>query len=132
MLRAGGASTGLTLTDVNLHLGRIQPERFPFPLQEAPVEAALAAMEEELRAAGHRLSRDEIAAGFVEVANASMAQAIQEVSVGRGVDPRGCVLIGFGGAGGQHVCALARRLGSRHPAPPARASSRPSGSASPR
>ena len=112
-LRAGGASAGLTLTDVNLHLGRIQPERFPFPLQEAPVEAALAAMEEELRAAGHRLSLDEIAAGFVEIANASMAQAIQEVSVGRGVDPRGCVLVGFGGAGGQHVCALARRLGIR-------------------
>jgi len=109
--RDGGAGAGLALTDVNLFLGRIQPERFPFPLHGAPVEAALAALEGELRAAGHALSRDEIAAGFVEIANASMAQAIQEVSVGRGVDPRGCVLVGFGGAGGQHVCALARRLG---------------------
>ena len=109
--RDGGASEGLALTDVNLLLGRIQPDRFPFPLQRAPVEAALLAMERELRAAGHALSGDEIAAGFVEIANASMAQAIQEVSVGRGVDPRDCVLVGFGGAGGQHVCALARSLG---------------------
>ena len=109
----GGASEGLALTDVNLFLGRIQPERFPFPLHGAPVEAALAALERELRAAGHALSQDEIAAGFIEIANASMAQAIQEVSIGRGVDPRGCVLVGFGGAGGQHVCALARSLGIR-------------------
>jgi len=111
--RDGAAWEGLALTDVNLFLGRIQPDRFPFPLDEAPVKAALAAAERELRQAGHSLGGDEIAAGFVEIANASMAQAIQEVSVGRGVDPRGCVLVGFGGAGGQHVCALARRLGIR-------------------
>jgi len=54
-----------------------------------------------------------VAAGFVEVANARMAQAIQEVSVRRGVDPREFALVGFGGAAGQHVCALARGLGIR-------------------
>ena len=42
-----------------------------------------------------------------------MAQAIQQVSVARGVDPRDHVLVGFGGAGGQHVCAIARSLGIR-------------------
>ncbi len=42
-----------------------------------------------------------------------MAQAILEVCVARGVDPRDHVLVGFGGAGGQHVCALAKRLGMR-------------------
>ena len=52
-----------------------------------------------------------MAAGFVEVANASMAHAIAEVSVARGVDPRDCALVGFGGAAGQHVCAVARELG---------------------
>ena len=112
--RVGSASPGeLALTDVNLHLGRILPDRFPFPLQPAPVADALAALETELRAAGHALGADEIAAGFVEIANAHMAQAIQEVSVRRGVDPRDFVLVGFGGAGGQHVCAVARRLGIR-------------------
>jgi 5-oxoprolinase (ATP-hydrolysing) len=59
------------------------------------------------------MSPDELAAGFVEIANASMAQAIAQVSVARGVDPRDHVLVGFGGAGGQHVCAIARLLGMR-------------------
>ncbi len=103
----------LALTDVNLHLGRILPDRFPFPLERAPVAAALAELGTEVRAAGHALDDDAIAAGFVEIANASMAQAIQEVSVRRGVDPRDFVLVGFGGAGGQHVAAVARRLGIR-------------------
>lgn len=103
----------LALTDVNLFLGRIRPERFPLPLRAERVDAALAALERTLREAGHGLDRDAIAAGFVEIANASMAQAIQEVSVGRGVDPRRHALVGFGGAGGQHVCAVARRLGIR-------------------
>ena len=40
-------------------------------------------------------------------------EAISQVSIARGVDPRGCALVGFGGAGGQHVCALARALGMR-------------------
>ena len=65
----------------------------------------------ELSEAGFERSDDEIAAGFFEIANASMAQAILEVSVERGADPRDHVLVGFGGAGGQHVCALAERLG---------------------
>src|SRR5690606_34510152 len=103
----------LALTDVNVFLGRLPAARFPFPLEVEPVERALAALAAELEAAGHGRPLDDVAAGFVEVANAAMAQAIQEVSVARGVDPRGCVLVGFGGAGGQHVCQVARRLGIR-------------------
>jgi 5-oxoprolinase (ATP-hydrolysing) len=75
--------------------------------------AALEAICAALRAAGRERTREEVAAGFVEVANASMAQAIAQVSVARGVDPRECALVGFGGAGGQHVCAVARSLGMR-------------------
>jgi len=103
----------LALTDVNLFLGRIRPERFPFALAREPVERALARLADELAAAGHARSLDEVAAGFVEIANAHMAQAIQEVSVRRGVDPRDFALVGFGGAAGQHVCGVARRLGMR-------------------
>ncbi|MBW1685057.1 MAG: hydantoinase B/oxoprolinase family protein, partial [Deltaproteobacteria bacterium] len=103
----------LALTDVNFQLGRVQPDRFPFALRAQPVARALAEFEAELRKAGHPLAPDEIAAGFVEVANASMAQAIAQVSVARGIDPRGCALVGFGGAAGQHVCAIARELGIR-------------------
>src|SRR5207244_11591633 len=76
-------------------------------------EAALDAICAALGRAGRERTREQVAAGFVEVANASMAQAIAQVSVARGVDPRECALVGFGGAGGQHVCAVARALGMR-------------------
>jgi 5-oxoprolinase (ATP-hydrolysing) len=108
------AARELALTDANLALGRVQPDRFPFALRREPVERALAALRERVRAEGHERSGDEIAAGFVAVANASMAEAISRVTTARGVDPRGCALVGFGGAAGQHVCALARALGMRH------------------
>ncbi len=112
---ADGALLGrtLTLTDANFALGRVLPDRFPFPLERAPVERALDALAGELATAGFARSPEEIAAGFIEIANAHMAEAIVEVCVARGVDPRDHVLVGFGGAGGQHVCALARRLGIR-------------------
>ncbi|HXK22618.1 MAG TPA: hydantoinase B/oxoprolinase family protein [Myxococcota bacterium] len=104
----------LALTDANFWLGRVQPDRFPFPLAREPVASALDSLREALRAEGFVRTADEIAAGFVAVANASMAEAISQVTTARGVDPRGCALIGFGGAAGQHVCALARALGMRH------------------
>ncbi|MGH0030589.1 MAG: hydantoinase B/oxoprolinase family protein [Myxococcota bacterium] len=103
----------LAVTDVNLWLGRVQPDRFPFALDRAPVGRALEALGRQVSAAGFDLDADAVAAGFVEVANASMAEAIRQVSVARGVNPRDCALVGFGGAGGQHVCAIARALGMR-------------------
>ena len=103
----------LTVTDVNLALGRVAPDRFPFALDARPVERALDEMVEILAENGFKRTREEVAAGFFEIANASMAQAIIEVSVERGADPRDHVLVGFGGAGGQHVCAIAKRLGIR-------------------
>jgi 5-oxoprolinase (ATP-hydrolysing) len=106
---AAGA-TELTVTDVNLFLGRLLPDRFPFSLEARPVQRGLQSMQARLAAVGFERSLDEVAAGYVEIANASMAEAIQQISVGRGVDPRDCVLVGFGGAGGQHVCAIARAL----------------------
>jgi len=110
---ASGARTARepALTDVNLYLGRLQPDRFPFAIEREPVDEALAALGRRLRAAGQPLEGDALAAGFVEIANAAMVQAIRRVSVARGVDPRGHALVGFGGAAGQHVCAIARALG---------------------
>ncbi|HVP28039.1 MAG TPA: hydantoinase B/oxoprolinase family protein [Myxococcota bacterium] len=101
----------LALTDVNVALGRLPASGFPFALDAAAVERALDALVAELARAGQPRSRDEAAAGFLEVANATMAEAIRQVSVARGVDPRGAALVGFGGAAGQHVCAVARALG---------------------
>jgi len=103
----------LTLSDANFWLGRLPAERFAFPLHRAPVARALEALRRELAAAGIARTLDEIAAGFVEIANAAMAQAIAEVSIARGVDPRELALVAFGGAAGQHACGVARKLGMR-------------------
>jgi 5-oxoprolinase (ATP-hydrolysing) len=103
----------LTLSDANQWLGRLPGDRFPFALHPDRVAAGLADLGRELAGAGVPRSPDELAAGFVEIANAAMAQAIAEVSIARGVDPRELALVAFGGAAGQHACAVARRLGMR-------------------
>ena len=104
----------LTVTDVDLALGRVVGDRFPFPLAREPVDAALAAVADAVAVTeGRPMSAEEIAAGFAAVANASMAEAIRQVSIARGRDPRDFALVVFGGAGGQHACAVARQLGIR-------------------
>ncbi len=52
-----------------------------------------------------------IAEGFVQIANANMAQAIRSISLAKGYDPRDYVLVAFGAAGPQHACAVAAELG---------------------
>src|SRR6185436_11572793 len=51
------------------------------------------------------------AAAIIATADASMARALRRVSVERGIDPRSCVLVAFGGGGPLHACGLADRLG---------------------
>src|SRR5262249_3893770 len=55
----------------------------------------------------------ELAEGFARVANANMAKAIGSISVAKGCDPRDYLLVPFGGAAGQHACAVAAELGMR-------------------
>ncbi len=100
------------LTDANLLLGRLQPDLFPHafgpdqdgPLDVSAAEAALASADTDGGGAS----------GFVAVANARMAAAISEVSTARGHDPSTHTLLAFGGAAGQHACAVAELLGIRH------------------
>jgi 5-oxoprolinase (ATP-hydrolysing) len=109
-----GRGGPLTVTDVNFLLGRILPDRFPFPLDHAAATGRLTALAEEIAVAtGRRYAPLELAAGFVRVANANMAKAIGSISVAKGCDPRDYVLVPFGGAAGQHACAVARELGMR-------------------
>jgi 5-oxoprolinase (ATP-hydrolysing) len=56
-------------------------------------------------------SPERVAAGFLEIAVANMANAIKKISVQRGYDITRYVLATFGGAGGQHACAVADALG---------------------
>ena len=101
-------ATELTVTDVNLILGRVVDDRFPFRLHGERCHAALAAI-----AASTGMNAVDTAAGFVRIANASMAEAIRQVPVVKGRDLRDYALVVFGGAGGQHACAIARQLGIR-------------------
>jgi 5-oxoprolinase (ATP-hydrolysing) len=111
-----GRGGPLTVTDVNLYLGRIIPARFPFPLNRQAVERQLQRLCAEIAAAptGTKYSPVELAEGFIRVANANMVRAIRNISVARGYDPRDYALVTFGGAGAQHACAMARELGMRN------------------
>ncbi len=99
------------LTDMNLVLGRIVPERFPLPLRREPVDAAL----QRLRArwGPDAPAPEALAAGCFRIAVQAMADAIASITIARGHDVRDHALIAFGGAAGQHACALARSLGMR-------------------
>jgi N-methylhydantoinase A/oxoprolinase/acetone carboxylase beta subunit len=55
------------------------------------------------------------------VVDAAMEQALRTVTIARGVDPRRCALVAFGGAGPLHAVALAEALGMRRVVVPARA-----------
>jgi 5-oxoprolinase (ATP-hydrolysing) len=105
-----GRGGPLTITDVNFYLGRIPLDHFPFVLSREAVEQRLQGIAEQLAAAGTELSLLDLAEGFVRLSNAHMAKAIRSISLAKGYDPRGYWLVPFGGAGGQHACALAAEL----------------------
>lgn len=105
------AARQLTITDLNLVLGRLEPDLFPFSLHREPVLQALERMREKLAEAGQQQSTEQIAQGLLRIANANMAEAISQVSVARGYDVRSHALVVFGGAGGQHACQVANLLG---------------------
>lgn len=107
-----GRGGPLTVTDMNVFLGRVVPEHFPFRLDRPIVEHKLGTLCEEVSAAtGSRLGPVELADGFIKIANANMTSAIKRISMAKGYDVREYVLTTFGGAGAQHACAMARMLG---------------------
>jgi 5-oxoprolinase (ATP-hydrolysing) len=110
----------LTLTDANVLLGRIQPAHFPHvfgphgdqPLDEQTTRTKFEALSQQItKQAGDTRGPEQVAAGFVEIAVANMANAIKKISVQRGYDVTEYLLNVFGGAGGQHACAVADALG---------------------
>ena len=103
-----GAGGPLTITDVNLLSGRLDPAQFGIPVDPA---AAQAALEQIRRSIPDRPSAPELLTGFLDIANERMADAIRKISIREGYDPAGYALVAFGGAGGQHACAIAEKLG---------------------
>jgi len=109
-----GAGGPLTLTDCNLLAGRLDTEGFGIPLSVSAAEDALERLRDELEAAtGVRPERDSLLEGLIEIADERMAEAIRQVSVRRGYDPADYALVVFGGAGAQHGCGIAEKLGIR-------------------
>jgi len=122
-LRVGPASAGAqpgpacyghgggepTVTDANLLLGRL--------LEDAPLAGGVTLDRDAAERAIARLARElalepiACALGIVRVAETQMLGALRVMSVERGIDPRGFVLMAFGGAGPLHAAALARELG---------------------
>ncbi|HEX4241660.1 MAG TPA: hydantoinase B/oxoprolinase family protein [Steroidobacteraceae bacterium] len=110
----------LTITDANVLLGRIQPQFFPRVFGPAADESLdrdvvarrFAELAREMSpAAGRQIAAEQVASGALQIAVASMANAVKRISVMRGYDLRGYTLQCFGGAGGQHACQVADALG---------------------
>ena len=108
-----GAGGPLTLTDVNLLLGRIEPSLFQIPINGEAAEAALHEFLERLEQAGRPGRRQDVLRGLLAIADERMADATRQVSLRRGYDPAEYTLVAFGGAGPQHACGVASRLGVR-------------------
>ena len=107
-----GAGGPLTITDVNLLLGRLAPLRKGIPLDPAPARVALESISSLIeREEGRAPDETSLLHGFLDVANETMADAIRQVSIRRGYDVADYALVAFGGAGPQHACAVADHLG---------------------
>lgn len=105
-----GKGGPLTITDVNLLLGRFDPAKAPIPLD---VNAARDRLRELLAQTDGSLSEDELLHALLRLAVEHMTDAIRRISIGEGYDPADHALLAFGGAGPQHACAVAESLGIR-------------------
>ncbi|MGQ0591638.1 MAG: hydantoinase/oxoprolinase family protein [Gammaproteobacteria bacterium] len=124
LLRVGPASSGAdpgpacygrgasepTVTDANLVLGRLPADSKLAGSVTLDVAAARTAVGRLAARLGMPVIEN-VALGIVAIANEHMANALRVISLHRGLDPRRFPLFCFGGAGGLHVCDLARALG---------------------
>ncbi|GLA09728.1 hypothetical protein AnigIFM60653_000669 [Aspergillus niger] len=115
--RKGGP---LTVTDANLALGRLIPEEFPSvfgvnedePLDKDIVLTKFKELTQVInKETGMSLTWAEVADGFLQVANSAMCGPIRSLTLEKGHDVAKHHLASFGGAGGQHACAIASDLG---------------------
>ncbi|KAJ5351202.1 hypothetical protein N7452_000176 [Penicillium brevicompactum] len=115
--RKGGP---LTVTDANLILGRIIPDFFPAifgPNQDLPLDYNASYEKIQKLAAeinqdqGTHMSVEEVAQGFITIANEAMCRPIRAITEARGYRTSEHNLACFGGAGGQHACEIANQLG---------------------
>lgn len=107
-----GAGGPLTITDVNLLLGRLDISQFGIPVYRERAERSLYELVEKIRErTGERREAEDILQGFIDIANEIMAGAIRKISLAKGYNPSDYALVAFGGAGGLHACEIADMLG---------------------
>jgi 5-oxoprolinase (ATP-hydrolysing) len=108
------------MTDANILLGKIQSQYFPsvfgitgnLPLNSEIVQQKFTQLAQQIKIqTGNVFTPESVASGFIEIAVENMANAIQKISVQRGYDVSEYTLVCFGGAGGQHACLIAEKLG---------------------
>ncbi len=116
----GQGGSAATVTDAAVALGYFQPDTFLAGRIHLDREAAINALDEHV-AAPLGLDVLEAARAVLQLANETMVISIRDVTVNRGVDPRDCVLLAGGGAGGLGAAPIARSLGSDHVLVPASA-----------
>ena len=105
----GRGGTAATVTDAQVVAGLLRPARFfggRLALQTEPARSALAAI-------GLAGAPAEVADSVLRVVNSNMASALRLVSAGRGIDPRGFVLVAYGGSGPLHAAMVAEEIGIR-------------------
>ncbi|GAW00676.1 hydantoinase B oxoprolinase [Lentinula edodes] len=113
-------SIDMAVTDANLLLGRLLPEKFPKifgpneneSLDADTTHAKFAELTEIIGATkGVKMSLEEVASGFLRIANEAMCRPIRTLTEARGFESASHNLVVFGGAGGQHGTAIASALG---------------------
>ncbi|MDN5844338.1 MAG: hydantoinase/oxoprolinase family protein, partial [Alcaligenaceae bacterium] len=113
----GPAAYGLggedpTVTDAHLTLGRLRPGTYADGHVKLDLVLATGAIEGKL-AEPLGINGEEAAIGILKLANQRIRQAVERISVERGIDARGFALVACGGAGPMHGVAVARELGIR-------------------
>ena len=117
-----GRAGPLTLTDVQVLLGRLRPDTLPSVFGrdgQSKIDVEVVAREFATLASrveattGQRPTPEALAASFLEVGVEAMANAIRQVSTRQGLDADDFTLFCFGGAAGQHACRVARAAGMR-------------------
>lgn len=101
-----------TITDANLVLGRIPPALIGggIALNVERARSGIAALAEKLPG---NMSVEQLASGIIEIANWNQANAIRQMTIQRGIDPRGFALLSFGGAGPAQSAAVMDLLGMK-------------------
>ena len=105
----GRGGTEPTVTDANVILGRLSPERFLGGEMQLDRSAAERALDERL-AGPLRVHLERAAAGMLQVATSAMANAVRHVTLERGLDPRDFTLVAYGGGGPLHAASVAKEL----------------------